>query len=80
MQPCSQKMRNYLTRQEVARRLERSFDFVRNEIRRGRMAHHKFGSKVFVHISDFADYVARSRTPSAAEKEAKKRRMEAALR
>jgi excisionase family DNA binding protein len=72
--------KNYLSIADVADRIESSTDFVRDEITRGKLTAHRFGHRIAVHISDFAEYLSHCRMPCAAEQEAKRKIAKEALR
>jgi len=60
------------TIKEVARELERSEDFVRDEITKRRIAHLKIGGRLYVTQSDLTDYLERCRVAAYGERARKK--------
>jgi excisionase family DNA binding protein len=51
----------------VAVLLTTSEDFVRDEIRKRRLAHHRLGWRIFVSRADLEEYLSRQRTPAFGE-------------
>ena len=48
---------------EVAQALNLSETFIRQQVRRGAIAHYRFGRRIKVYTSDVLDYLARSYVP-----------------
>jgi excisionase family DNA binding protein len=59
------------TIKELAEELERSQDFIRDEISKRRIAFHRLGRRLYVTQSDLDAYLQRSRTPAFAERKPK---------
>jgi excisionase family DNA binding protein len=53
---------------KVAEELGRSTDFVRNEINRKRLAHHRLGGRIYISLDDLQEYLNRSRVAAFGEK------------
>jgi excisionase family DNA binding protein len=51
----------------VAVALTTSEDFVRDEIRKSRLAHHRLGWRIFVSRADLEEYLGRQRTAALGE-------------
>jgi excisionase family DNA binding protein len=58
---------------EVAEALGRSQDFIRDEIAKGKLAHHRIGGRIFVTEEDLAEYVTRSRIAAYGERPVKRK-------
>jgi excisionase family DNA binding protein len=52
---------------ETAKELGRSTDFVRDEINRKRLAHHRLGGRIFVSERDLEAYLNRNRIAALGE-------------
>ena len=52
----------------VAVLLTTSEDFVRDEIRKRRLAHHRLGWRIFISRGDLEDYLQRRRTAALGER------------
>jgi excisionase family DNA binding protein len=52
---------------EAAKELGRSTDFVRDEINRKRLAHHRLGGRIFVSERDLEAYLNRNRIAAFGE-------------
>jgi excisionase family DNA binding protein len=57
---------------QTAEELGRSTDFVRDEISRKHLAHHRMGGRIFVSRDDLIDYVKRCRVAAFGERPRKK--------
>jgi excisionase family DNA binding protein len=52
---------------QIAQELRRSTDFVRDEINRKRLAHHRMGGRIFVSRDDLRAYLKRCRVAAFGE-------------
>ena len=57
----SRRIYGLLTLAEVARRISRSYDFVYDEVVKGRLAHYKLGGQYAVSETDLEAYLATRR-------------------
>ena len=61
-----------LTIKQTAEELGRSTDFIRNEINRKHLAHHRLGGRIFISRDDLTAYLKRSRVAAFGESPRKK--------
>jgi excisionase family DNA binding protein len=61
-----------LTIKEAAERIGRSTDFVRDEVSKKKIAHHRLGGRYYVSEQDLSEYLSRSRVAAFGETVRKK--------
>jgi excisionase family DNA binding protein len=59
--------RDLLSINKAAEELGRSTDFVRNEINRKRLAHHRLGGRIYISKADLEEYLLRRRVSAFGE-------------
>jgi excisionase family DNA binding protein len=65
---------------KAAEELGMSTDFVRNEIHRKRLAHHRLGGRIYISRDDLQAYLARSRVAAFGENSRRARKASAEAR